>query len=294
MTALIFGENLQFMYKKITFSVIGLLLLSFGVNAQHSTLRFSDQPLTLNNQSLLLVPFESRMFLSDVNRELSQTNDLSAQEIVNRFTSAVDQSILYTFQKRCEVSSFYLLDDKEAESDLSYIYSKIKLEYELVEEAGDKKGLKKLKSKFKKEDNSYQRGRIEGGQVITKRDDRERYMKAVVKDQHMLDSMHYKFDNKYFLFVNELDIKNIYEGAHQMAQMDYNREIKLHYTLYQKDGEILSTGVSRTTFPAQLNDINTIIRDYFPILAQQIYTDLFPEEANSGGNNSKFGLKKWK
>lgn len=282
------------MGKKITFSIITSLLFCFAVKAQHSTLRFSEQPLNLNNQSLLLVPFESRMFLSDVNRELSQTNDLSAQEIVNRFTSAVDQSILYTFQKRCEVSSFYLLDDKESESDLSYIYSNIKLEYELVEEAGDKKGLKKLKSKLKKEDNSYERGRIEGGQVITKRDDRERYMKAVVKDQQMLDSMHYKFDNKYFLFVNELDIKNIYEGAHQMAQMDYNREIKLHYTLYQKDGEILSTGVSRTTFPAQLNDINVIIKDYFPILAQQIYTDLFPDEASNEGNNSKFGLKKWK
>ncbi len=282
------------MDKKITFLIIGIFFLSLGVKGQHSTLRFSDQPLNLNNQSLLLVPFESRMFLSDVNRELSQTNDLSAGEIVNRFTSAVDQSILYTFQKRCDVSSFYLLDDKEAESDLSYIYSNIKLEYELVEEEEDKKGLKKLKSKLKKEDNSYQRGRIEGGQIITKRDDRERYMKAVVEDQKMLDSMHYKFNNKYFLFVNELDIKNIYEGTHQMAQMDYNREIKLHYTLYQKDGEILSTGVSKTTFPSQLNDINTIIKDYFPILAQQIYTDLFPDEASKRANDSKFGLKKWK
>ncbi|MEX2380406.1 MAG: hypothetical protein WD530_06665, partial [Vicingaceae bacterium] len=186
------------------------------------------------------------------------------------------------------------LEDEEAEGDLSFIYNNIKLEYELVEKAESRSGLKKLKSKLKKEDDSYQRGRVENGEIITKRDDRERYMKAVVKDQKMLDSMHYKFNNKYFLFVNELDIKNIYEGAHQMAQMDYDREIKLHYTLYQKDGEILSTGVSRTTFPAQLNDINAIIKDYFPILAQQIYTDLFPAEGEENGNNSKFGLKKWK
>lgn len=282
------------MDKQITFSIIISLLLSFAVKAQHSTLRFSDQPLNLNNQSLLLVPFESKMYISDVNRELSQTNDLSAREIVDRFTSAVDQSILYTFQKRCDVSSFYLLEDEEADGDLSFIYNNIKLEYELVEEAKNKKGLNKLKSKLKKEDNSYQRGRIEDGELITKRDDRERYMKAVVKDQQMLDSMHYKFNNKYFLFVNELDIKTVYEGAHQMEQMDYEREIKLHYTLYQKDGEILSTGVSKTTFPAQLNDINAIIKDYFPILAQQIYTDLFPEEGKDGASKSKFGLNKWK
>ena len=78
-----------------------------------------------------------------------------------------------------------------------------------------------------------------------------------------------------------------------MAQMDFEREIKLHYTLYQKNGEILSTGVSKTHFPAKLNDINLIIKNYFPILAQQIYADLFPSEGNEAGD-SKFNLKKWK
>lgn len=270
-----------------------LFLSGSSLLAQHSTLRFSDSPINLNNQSLLIVPFESRMFLCEINRELATENQLSVKEITDRFTSALDQSILYTFQERCDVSSFYLLEDEEAKSDLSFIYSNIKLEYELVEAAREKNGISKLKSKIKKEDNSYQRGRIENGQVVTKRDDRERYMKAVVKEPQMLDSMHYKFNNKYFLFVNELDIKNIYEGAHQMAQMDFEREIKLHYTLYQKNGEILSTGVSKTHFPAKLNDINLIIKNYFPILAQQIYADLFPSEGNEAGD-SKFNLKKWK
>lgn len=270
-----------------------LFLSGSSLLAQHSTLRFSDSPINLNNQSLLIVPFESRMFLCEINRELATENQLSVKEITDRFTSALDQSILYTFQERCDVSSFYLLEDEEAKSDLSFIYSNIKLEYELVEAAREKNGISKLKSKIKKEDNSYQRGRIENGQVVTKRDDRERYMKAVVKDPQMLDSMHYKFNNKYFLFVNELDIKNIYEGAHQMAQMDFEREIKLHYTLYQKNGEILSTGVSRTHFPGKLNDINAIIKNYFPILAQQIYADLFPSESNEAGD-SKFNLRKWK
>lgn len=270
-----------------------LFLSGSSLLAQHSTLRFSDSPINLNNQSLLIVPFESRMFLCEINRELATENQLSVKEITDRFTSALDQSILYTFQERCDVSSFYLLEDEEAKSDLSFIYSNIKLEYELVEGAREKNGISKLKSKIKKEDNSYQRGRIENGQVVTKRDDRERYMKAVVKEPQMLDSMHYKFNNKYFLFVNELDIKNIYEGAHQMAQMDFEREIKLHYTLYQKNGEILSTGVSKTHFPAKLNDINLIIKNYFPILAQQIYADLFPSEGNEAGD-SKFNLRKWK
>lgn len=252
-------------------------LLSLIARSQHSTMRFTDDPINLNQQSLLLVPFESRMYLSDINKELATENNLNAEEIVSRFISGIDQAIYNTFQKRCNISSFYALEDQDSKQDLRYIYSNLKLEYELLSKKADEKGLKKIKNKFsKKEEDDYQRGKIENGQIITKRDDRERYMKAVVENETMLDSMHFKFDNKFFLFITQLDLKNRYEDAISMQQMDYEREIKIHYTLYHKNGEILSTGLSRTTFPANLNDINAIISNYFPILAQQIYDELFP------------------
>lgn len=274
---------------------IATLLIAFSLigHAQHSTLRFTNEPINLNNQSLLLVPFESVMYLSDVNRDLAIANNLTSQQILERFTSALDQSILYTFQEKCNVSSFYLLDDDESVNDLKYIFEHRKLEYELVSKTIEQTKTEKLKSKFKKkEDDSYQRGRIEGGQIITKRDDRERYMKALITDQMVLDSMSQKFSNKFFLFVNELDIRNNYTDAISMQQMKYNREIKIHYTLYHKNGEILSTGISRTEFPSTENDINVIIKSYFPILAQYIFDDLFPSEEEE--SKPKFGIKKWK
>lgn len=269
----------------IVFSLIG--------HAQHSTLRFTNEPINLNNQSLLLVPFESVMYLSDVNRDLAVANNLTSQQILERFTSALDQSILYTFQEKCNVSSFYLLDDDESVNDLKYIFEHRKLEYELVSKTVEQTKTEKLKAKLKKkEDDSYQKGRIEGGQIITKRDDRERYMKALITDQLVLDSMSQKFSNKFFLFVNELDIRNNYTDAISMQQMKYNREIKIHYTLYHKNGEILSTGISRTEFPSTENDINVIIKSYFPILAQYIFDDLFPSDEEE--SKPKFGIKKWK
>ena len=270
-----------------------LIVINFLGYAQHSTLRFTDEPINLNNQSLLVVPFESVMYLSDVNRDLALANNLSSKEILERFTSALDQSILYTFQEKCNVSSFYLLEDDESIKDLKYIFKNRKLEYELVSKTEDKSKTEKLKAKLKKkQDDSYQKGKIENGQIVTKRDERERYMKALITDQMVLDSMSQKFSNKFFLFVNELDIRNNYTDALAMQQMKFNREIKIHYTLYHKNGEILSTGISRTEFPSTQNDINVIIKSYFPILAQYIFEDLFPaEEAES---KPKFGIKKWK
>lgn len=274
--------------------LISLLLLSFhALKAQHSTLRFTDEPIDLNRQSLLIVPFESKMYITDVNKQLAEANNLTSSEILSRFTSAIDQSIIYSFEQKCNVSSFYLLDDSESKTDLAYVYQNRRLEYELVSETVEKTKTEKLKDKLKKkEETKYQGGSIIDGQIVSKRDDRERYMKAVIRDQNMLDSMVTKFDNNYFLFVNELDIRNNYSDAVDMQKNGYNREIKLHYTLYHINGEILSTGISRTTFPSSQNDINVIIKSYFPILAQQIQEDLFPplEEKKTG---KKIGLKKW-
>ena len=269
-----------------------LMLYSFSY-AQHSTLRFTDSPINLNRQSVLLVPFESKMFLTDINKELALANDLNSQEIINRFSSAIDQSILYTFQEKCDVSSFYMLEDEESTLDLNYIYDNLELEYELVSKTVEQSKAEKLKSKFKKkEDGTYQRGQIQNGQIITKRDERDRYMKAVVKDNKMLDSMHFKFDNKFILFVNQLDIRNDYSDIVAVQQGNYERAIQLHYTLYHINGEILSTGVSKTSFPSSINDINVIIKNYFPILAQNIFNDLFPPVEEE--NKSKLNLNPWK
>lgn len=219
------------------------------------------------------------MYLSDVNKELAEYNQLNTAEIIERFTAAVDQSIYYTFREKSDVSSFYALEDESAEQDLNYIFSNLRLEYELVENSQSQNQFKKLSKKFKKkEDTKYRGSVINEGQIVTKRDDRERYMKAVVEDKKMLDSMHTKFNNKFFLFVNQLDVKNKMEETAAMERMNYVREIKLHYTLYHVNGEILSTGISVANFPATLNDINLIIKNYFPILAEHIYNDLFEIE----------------
>ena len=260
--------------------------------AQHSTLNFSSDPIRLNQQSILMVPLQQKMFITDINKDLADANKMTSSQLIDRFTTAIDQVFRYTFEDKCTLSSFYLIEDQEAEEDLRYIYENLGLEYELVSKTIEKKGIEKFKSKIKKpKDEDYQRGQIHNGEIITRRDPRERYMKAVVKDPKMLDSMQTKFGNRFFLFVNELDINTVYGNTHEMSRMNYEREIKLHYTLYHENGEILSTGISKTRFPSQLNDIDLIIKNYFPKLAEYIYDDLFPPPEEG---KPKINLSPWK
>ncbi|MFT6165744.1 MAG: FKBP-type peptidyl-prolyl cis-trans isomerase 2 [Vicingaceae bacterium] len=276
-------------------TILFVALLVCGIlQAQHSTLRFTDEAINLSQKSVLVVPFESKMYLSDINKSLAENNNLNSSQIIKRFTAAIDQSIYYAFEQKCKVSSFYGIEDTSVTQDLNYIYDNLQLEYELVSVTEDQTKAEKLKAKLKKkEDNSYQKGQVNNGEIVTTRDVRERYMKTIITDQHMLDSMHFKFDNDYFLFVNQLDIKNDYSDMIAVQQGIYNRIVQLHYTLYNKDGSILTTGISKTTFSNNQNDINKIISENFPILAYQIFEDLFPpEEENTG---PKVNVKKpWK
>jgi len=271
-----------------------VMLFCGFIQAQHSTLRFTDQAINLSQKSVLVVPFESKMYLSDMNKALAEYNHLTSEQIIARFTAGIDQSIYYAFQEKCKVSSFYGMQDTAVVEDLSYVYDNLTLEYELVSNTEEKNKAEQLKAKLKKKKHdTYQRGQINNGQVVTARDVRERYIKTVIKDQRMLDSMHFKFDNDYFLFVNQLDIKNDYSDIVAVQHGKFERVVRLHYTLYSKEGSILTTGISRTNFSNHQNDINVIISENFPILAHQIFEDLFPTEAEK--SNSKINLKKlWK
>ncbi|MAY83221.1 MAG: hypothetical protein CMP59_03730 [Flavobacteriales bacterium] len=261
--------------------LICILISQLGL-AQHSTLRFFDEPFGLDQQSILVVPFEEKMYLSDVNSEIAKANQLSTAQIISRFSNAMDQSIYYAFKDRCQVTNFRNFDDDSASSDLTYVYQNVDLEYVLVKkEVKTKGGIQSLTKKFSKKDKAsdkYDRGGLSDGQVVTKSDERERYMKAVVNDQAMLDSMNQRFGNNFILFLNELDFKNDYTDALAMQRMEYQRELKVHFTLYNKEGELLATGVSRTMVPSTENNINEITSKYFPILAKNIFEALFPAE----------------
>ena len=72
-------------------SFLAAIILLTGVSAlaQHSTLRFTDEPINLTNQSLLIIPLERMMYISDINKDLALANDLSSEEILNRFSTAI-------------------------------------------------------------------------------------------------------------------------------------------------------------------------------------------------------------
>ncbi len=255
----------------LLFSFMAFATLGF---AQSGTMQFNGGS-AAGKASVLLIPFEPFMYLSEIDKQLEKESKLSGQEMKAEFVKALDFHLYQAFNENYTVLSFYFMED-EIEQDLTHIYRSRKLNFEplpaedqslVKEKATSLKG--KLKKSFKKEDEADY-----GGQVVTKRNQEERFMNAEITNNNLLDSLHTKHGAKLYLFINQLEFRNLYGDYTTMQTGEYNREAKVHYTLFTKEGVVIAKGISAVEFPSRENKIDEITSRYFPILAAGIYDQI--------------------
>lgn len=249
------------------------LCVSLGFS-QSGTMQFNGGA-TTGRASVLLIPFEPFMYLSEIDKQLEKESKLSGQEMKDEFVKALDFHLYQAFSENYTVISFYFMED-DIEQDLTHIYRSRKLNFEalptnnqtaLEEKTSALKG--KLKRSFKKEDDTDF-----GGQVVTKKIQEERFMNAEITNPNLLDSLYTKHGAKLYLFINQLEFRNLYGDYTTMQTGEYKREAKVHYTLFTKEGVVIAKGISSVEFPSQENKIDEITNRYFPILAAGIYDQI--------------------
>lgn len=231
-----------------------------------------------NKNNVLTIPFESKMYLSDIDKDLAIKNNMSYQEIKATFRAALDKEIFVSLKQYYQPLSFYSIDPKEAKKELAYIYNSIGYKYELVPEEDvveKKKPAQKILNKFKKKkDEEYIEAGIHNGEIVSRVDNREKYMKTTLSNENLIANLNKKYEAKYYIFVNELDIKKGAENVYQASEDQYLREIKVHYTIFDADGKEVKGGAIKTRFKSGQNDVTKIINVQIPLVAQRIVEKL--------------------
>jgi len=271
------------MKKLILFSFIVASTLS--VFAQNSTT--GEDPIIAKDakkQSVLIVPFETKMYISDIDRDLAVKNELSYQDIKAKFRAGLDQNLFLTLKPYYNVLSFYTLEPQEAIKELSYIYNSIGYKYEVMpkEEVVEEKNIgKKLLNKFKKKEKEeeYIDAGIRNGQVVSQVDNREKYMKTTLSNDNLISMLNKRYQAQYYVFINQLDIKRGANSMYSAAEDKYKREIKVHYTIFDDKGNEVSTGAIKKYCSTTQNDINKIIKTQFPLITQQLLSNLVATES---------------
>lgn len=217
---------------------------------------------------MLLIPFESKMCMSEIGKEVHAKTNLSFDEITAAFRKELDLA-MYAAVRRNYVTVSLLQGRSKTDSTLDYVYSSIGYQYDLVP------GSTPDAAGQAEHDPKNQKGHfINNGQLQVPVDYSNRFMNASISNPNLLSELTKKYHTDTYIFINELDIKNVANTtSDNLSEEMYRRQVIVHYSIIDKGGKYISKGIATTYFPENENDPKIIGEKYFSIVAHAIMKD---------------------
>jgi hypothetical protein len=230
---------------------------------------------------IMLIPFEPKLYMSDIDRKINEETKWHFEQIRENFRHQLEIQLKLKLQSTAPVVSFYS-DSIKTWKDLSYIYKSTSLSFDLI---SDPNG-----TKTKPAETSG----IKNGQVEVEINTDKKFMNLKIDDSKLLDYLNKKYKTDYFVFINQLDIKNEVD-SYDIATDTYQRDVTVHYSIYNKMGKNILAGISTSHFNSKENDPEKIIlHNFSPIasdIAAKFTTIVKPEPLNKSTSKATKGMK---
>jgi hypothetical protein len=254
--------------KKILFLYLFLLTDSGILFSQSSTRNPSnnlagekqDGKTDVTEHKIMLIPFAPKMFMIEIGSNIKKETGMSFGQITEAFRNGLDFSLLMQTKPKYKVISL-LADTSSTSKDIEYIYESIGYSYDLVPDTSTaNKGIM-ASLKKKEEDKPVNRSGIKDGQIMVDVDNNRRFMNTTLSNPNLLPYLNKKYKTDVYVFINQLDIKNMLGDQYDINSDRYEREITIHYTVFDKSGKLLNSGISVDRFASNKNDPKKIVND---------------------------------
>jgi hypothetical protein len=255
------------------FTLFLLLLVSFFSKAQNTT--FDNDKKTeailnaenlLRKNKVLIIPFEPKMYMSEIDKKVNAETKLKELQIVAAFREGLDEMLYLAIKQKTSVYSF-LNDSAKCAKDMAYTYKSVSYSYEVVPQ--ENATVKELNKPADKKNDP----KIVNGQIAVLPNMEKKFMNRKVIDPQIIPYLNQKYGSSIFIFINELDIKNNPE-SYDITTDTYKRDITVHYTIADKDGKYLAYGIATSNFSSSINDPQKISKTYFSPIANTIANKL--------------------
>lgn len=214
---------------------------------------------TLAKHKAMLIPFENRLYLSEIDYLINKETKLSAKQIREAFRDGLDDQLYKKLKSKMGVVS--LLDDTaKTKKDLNNIYEYLSYEYQKVPDQANYKAPK----------NEKDPKQIDKGQLVVETNSDKRFMNAKVKNATLVPYLTGKYKTDLYVFINQLEIKASGTVVNYDMNVNSPRKIVVHYTIYSYDAKELNSGIAETEFPYSVNNPSKIISSYFSVIAETI------------------------
>lgn len=235
------------------------LLFSAGliIKAQETTIGKRNtgaaKDTTLEAREVLLIPFETNMYRSDADMDIAQASGISVHELRTLFRNEMLKHLEKALAGKKPTYNL-LSENPFFKRDFDYLNYSTAYKYESLE--GEKEN---------------EKAGIKNGQITGNSQSGNRFMNRIISNPKSVDVIHKKYGSEFLIFINQMDIGPA-AGTDQNDIMNesFNREIKVHYTILDKNGKELDSGAASATFPYKKKKAGAIIGDTFPAIAQKI------------------------
>lgn len=215
--------------------------------------------------SYLIIPNEPKLYISTADRDIAQRTGATYVQIRETFRRALVKELQQEFSK-LGTSQILLADSGEVYADLKYTYYNIGYKYEPTpaEETmvKDFEKTKKFIEKVlpKKEEHVAE----------VKDEEVEHFMNTSIHNPNLLAYLNEKYGSTRFIFINQLDIKDEPKSAYDYGTGDLDRVVRVHFTIVDINGNVISAGLAKKEFPAKYSTTQLIVSYTFPTIVKFI------------------------
>lgn len=220
---------------------------------------------------VMLIPFDPAFYLSDAENDIADATKKIPPATRDNFRMNIDYQVKRAIGRHR--SCIALLSDMDSlpslKEALISVYSTTGYRYDkpmpvpFKSEAADSTTGKK-----NKKDKELLDSKIAAQYLITKGE--AQYMNAIVNKPSVLNDLYDKYETDVFVFINQFEIKTNYSQCLDIANKIYQREVMLHFSVYDKTGKQLAGAYASSFFPSDSNNAFEIMKNCFPELAKFI------------------------
>lgn len=243
-------------YIQLFFS-IGLLFISLSVAAQDGTRYTGTKPENTIGK-IMIIPFEPKLYLSEIDKKVNTETKWDFNQIRENFRHQLDKQLQLKLKKYASVISFYT-DSAKMSKDLEYVYATTSISFDPLNNPS-------LASSLPSKTTG-----IKDGQVAVEMSSEKKFTNIILNDKQALLYLNKKYQAEYFVFVNQLDIKND-ANSYDITTDTFQRKLDVHYTILDKDGKLITAGIASSSFSSKENNPKKIVASSFSPAATYIAT----------------------
>lgn len=241
--------------KKIV-SILFLTLACFYAQAQNTTIQKKNatEREAKTAHKVMLIPFEPKLYLSEIDHAINAETGLNSKEIKRRFRDGLNEQLYKAFKTIPYNVIDLMSDSAKYTKDLNGIYQHLTYQYQKVPN----------QEKYEAPKTEKQEKKIDKGQLIVETNSDQRFMNAKMTDAKVVPMLYGKYNTDIFVFINQLDIKaSGTPNSYNINNGDSPRKIVVHYTVYSYDAKELNSGIVEEEFELDTNSPKKIIDKHF-------------------------------